>query len=95
MSESPRAKIGSEHFSAWMRQGLRELRAVFYPESNVAQQPEHGLYGTKTPGEVADDRKVYQLDLNADRADRSMMDERLERMPEAEPDDDMDLEIDD
>jgi hypothetical protein len=28
-----------------------------YTSSNVAQQPEYGLYGTKTPGEIADDRR--------------------------------------
>ena len=51
------AKIGEGHFSAWLRQGLRELRGALYPESNVAQSPEYGLYGTKTPGEVAEDRR--------------------------------------
>ena len=54
------AKIGEGHFAAWMRQGLRELRAAFYPDSNIAQSPEYGLYGTRTPGEVAESR-----DLNA------------------------------
>lgn len=61
------AKIGSEHFAAWLRQGLRELRAVFYPDSNVAQQPEYGLYGTKTPGEVAEDRHSDGRDLEDER----------------------------
>jgi hypothetical protein len=28
-----------------------------YTDSNVAQQPEYGLYGTRTPGEVAQDRR--------------------------------------
>jgi hypothetical protein len=57
------AKVGEGHFSAWMRQGLRELRAAFYPDSNVAQSPEYGLYGTKTPGEVAEDRRGDARDL--------------------------------
>ena len=43
-------KIGEGHFSAWMRQGLREIRAMFYPESNVAQPAEYGLYGTRHAG---------------------------------------------
>lgn len=54
-SETP--KWGSEHASAMFRQGLRELRGALYPESNVAQQPEYGLYGTVTPGEVAASRR--------------------------------------
>lgn len=59
------AKIGEEHFSAWLRQGLRELRAAFYPESNVAQPAEYGLYGTKTPGEVAEARREVELEPDA------------------------------
>lgn len=51
------AKIGEEHLEAWLRQGLRELRGALYPESNVAQPAEYGLYGTKTPGEVAEARR--------------------------------------
>lgn len=50
-------KIGAGHASAMARQGLRELRGAFYPDSNVAQQPEYGLYGTLTPGEIAADRQ--------------------------------------
>jgi hypothetical protein len=44
------------------RQGLRELRAAFYPESNVAQPAEYGSFGTKTPGEVAEDRRGESLE---------------------------------
>jgi hypothetical protein len=51
------AKIGEGSFKAAGRQGLRELRAALYPESNVAQPAEYGMYGTKTPGEIADDRR--------------------------------------
>ena len=61
------AKIGEGHFSAWMRQGLRELRGALYPDSNVAQSPEYGLYGTKTPGEVAEDRRGNDSDLEDER----------------------------
>lgn len=50
-------KIGEGHAWAMWRQGLRELRGAMYPESNVAQQPEYGLYGTLTPGEVAESRR--------------------------------------
>lgn len=51
-------KIGAGHASAMARMGLRELRGAIYPESNVAQQPEYGLYGTLTPGEVAESRRA-------------------------------------
>ena len=50
-------KIGSGHANAMLRQGLSELRASLYTGSNIAQQPEYGLYGHQTPGEIADDRK--------------------------------------
>jgi|GEM_PF-2650558 len=61
-------KIGEGHASAMGRQGLRELRGAMYPESNVAQQPEYGLYGTRTPGEVQDERwgKDNQMDSRGD-----------------------------
>lgn len=62
-----KAKIGAGHASAWFRQGLRELRAIFFPESNVAQQTEYGIFGTKTPGEVASGR---QPDSQASRMDQ-------------------------
>ncbi len=51
-------KIGSGHANAMLRQGLSELRASLYTGSNIAQQPEYGLYGHQTPGEIADDRKL-------------------------------------
>lgn len=51
------SKIGAGHAEAMFRQGLRELRGALYAESNVAQQPEYGLYGTRTPGEVAESRR--------------------------------------
>ena len=65
--KTPR-KWGSEHAPAMLRQGLRELRAGFYPESNVAQQPEYGVWGTKTPGEVAEDRRNDGHDLEDERS---------------------------
>lgn len=62
------AKIGAGHAEAWLRQGLNELRAAFYPESNVAQQPEYGLYGTRTPGEVAESRRSEGLNLEEEKS---------------------------
>ena len=51
------SKIGEGHAAAMGRLGLRELRGGEYPASNVAQQSEYGLYGTMTPGEVAEARR--------------------------------------
>jgi len=78
------AKIGEEHLSAWARQGLREVRGALYPESNVAQQPEYGLYGTKTPGEVAQDRRGEERDLEDERppAGDSVLASRLKQAEE-------------
>ncbi len=68
-------KIGAGHASAMFRQGLRELRAAVYPESNVAQQQEYGLYGTRTPGEVAESRRAEARDPDEERG--SILGERL------------------
>ena len=76
-------KWGSEHAPAMFRQGLRELRGAFYPESNVAQQPEHGLWGMKTPGEVAEDRRGDGRDLE-DEASKDGHSILGDRMREAE-----------
>ena len=72
-------KWGSEHAPAMLRQGLRELRSGFYPESNVAQQPEYGVWGTKTPGEVAEDRRGDGRDLEdeASKDGHSILDDRM------------------
>lgn len=45
-------KIGAGSFGAWIRTGWREIRAALYPDSNVAQQPDAGIWGNRTPGEV-------------------------------------------
>lgn len=52
------SKIGTGTASAWARQGLRELRAALYPESNVAQSPELGVFGTAAPQEVVEGRRA-------------------------------------
>ncbi len=74
------AKFGEEHFSAWLRQGLRELRGALYPNSNVAQAPEYGLYGTKTPGEVAEDRRGDARDLEDEQPRNSILSDRLRQV---------------
>lgn len=55
MSEK-KPKLGAGHASAMFRQGLSELRNSLYPESNVAQPAVYGIAGTRTPGEVMQDK---------------------------------------
>ena len=57
-------KVGEGHLAAMGRLGVRELRGATYPGSNVAQQSEYGLYGTLTPGEVAESRRGDGRDLD-------------------------------
>jgi hypothetical protein len=71
------AKIGEGHFSAMGRQGLRELRSAFYPSSNVASMTEYGMYGTKTQGEVAQDRRDDLIDPEDE--GRSVLQEKLQQ----------------
>ncbi len=72
------AKIGEGHLDAFLRQGLRELRGSMYPESNVAQPAEYGLYGTKTPGEVAEQRRdTLGRDLDEEQSKQSILGDRI------------------
>ncbi len=57
MADKAKPKFGAGHAHAMFRLGLQELRGSLYPESNVSQPTPYGIYGTKTPGEVADERK--------------------------------------
>lgn len=83
-------KIGEGHAAAMARLGLRELRqAAFFSESNVAQQTEYGLYGTRTPGEVAEARRSGEgkdlEEVAPEQGEKSVLAERLQ---EAETRDD-------
>lgn len=71
------AKVGEGSGSAFLRQGLRELRGALYADSNVAQPPEYGMYGTKTPGEIAEDRRGDARDLEEEKSQGSVLEERL------------------
>jgi hypothetical protein len=62
-------KIGDGHASAMFRQGLRELRGALYPDSNVAQPSELGLYGTLTPGEIGEARRGDERATDGDAGD--------------------------
>ena len=90
-NEPSEPKIGEGHLGAMGRQGLRELRAAIYPASNIAQQPEYGLYGTRTPGEIADDRRIVDRDFDEEPDRESIEDYRHQH--EGDRDDrDIDLE---
>lgn len=86
-NEETTQKWGTGHGSAMFRQGLAELRAAMYPESNVAQPPAYGIAGTKTPGEVMQEKQGEVRDPDER---PSMLDERTmhaeTRAQEREPD---------
>lgn len=79
MSDDNKPKIGAGHASAMFRQGLAELRGALYPESNVAQPPQYGIYGTKTPGEVMQEKQAEGRDPDEQ---PSVLEERMK--PEAQ-----------
>jgi hypothetical protein len=79
--DQPEPKIGAGHASAMFRQGLAELRAALYDDSNVAQPAQYGLYGTRTPGEVAEARRSEERDLNEE--PKSVLEERLQQSEHA------------
>lgn len=72
-------KIGAGHGSAMFRQGLRELRGALYPDSNVAQQTEYGMFGTQTPGEVAEARRDDGREMDEEEG-RSVLADRMRQV---------------
>ena len=54
---SEKVKIGTGHASAMARLGLRELRNAATVSRDGIADSEMGLYGTRTPGEVAEIRQ--------------------------------------
>lgn len=75
--ETGYTKIGAGHAGAMGRLGLAELRGSMYTESNVAQQPQYGLYGTRTPGEVAEARRPDERDMDEEHSRESIIEDRL------------------
>jgi hypothetical protein len=65
--EKQEPKIGAGHASAMARLGLAELRAAFVvSDSNIVQPSPYGIYGTKTPGEVQEERRSSSRDAGDD-----------------------------
>ncbi|MBE7508553.1 MAG: hypothetical protein HS101_20035 [Planctomycetia bacterium] len=75
--KQPQPKIGAGHAQAMFRQGLTELRAALYPESNVAQPSVYGIAGTRTPGEVMQEK---QGELRDPDEKPSILGERLKQV---------------
>lgn len=72
-----------EVLGASFRQGLHELGAALYPPGTVAQHPEYGMIGTRTPGEVADGlRGVESKSPSRDGQAPSVLDQHIEEARE-------------
>ena len=76
-------KIGAGHASAMFRQGLSELRAALYTDSNVAQPPQAGMYGTRTQGEVMQERGTYGGGSHEEPS--SVLQERIQQVEKEAP----------
>lgn len=67
-NDKPSPKIGAGHFGAMARLGLAELRAAtVFSESSIVQPAPYGIAGTKTPGEVQDERNAAAREASAAR----------------------------
>ena len=81
--EEPYQKIGAGHAAGMFRQGLKELRAAVYSEGNIAQQPDLGIVGNATPGEIAQSREAEAPQWEEEK--HSALDDRVQ--PAASRDD--------
>lgn len=93
MAKSQKApKWGAGSLKAMARLGLNEVRNAVYPESNVAQKhPELGIYGTRTPGEVQDERAGKQA--KEEKADSALGQRERQSEDRDEPDRDRGMEM--
>ena len=60
----------------------------------MAQNPEYGLYGTLTPGEVAEARRTDDRDLEQDGSHGSIVDDRLQQGKDHDDRDDPGMDMD-
>ncbi|MBX3357350.1 MAG: hypothetical protein KF745_02870 [Phycisphaeraceae bacterium] len=86
MSGKSRPKFGAGSLEAMGRQGLKEIRAAIFPESNIARDAEMGTFGTLTHGEVAD-QKHDERSAEGRETDRhvSVLDERMNQVRQMSP----------
>lgn len=72
-----------EVLSAYLRHGAHELGAALYGPGTVAQHPEYGMIGTKTPGQVADGlRQPDEPATSRDAPSPSLLDQYVEQARE-------------
>jgi hypothetical protein len=77
-------KWGAGSFSAWMRQGLKELRSLIYPQSPHSRDAELGLWGTSTPHEVWNSRNQKPA-ITPPAKENKAMNSPNQNTPEQEP----------
>lgn len=53
-SSDKKPKIGAGHMSAMLRQGLKEIQAMVYADSNIGREPEVGTFGNPTQSQIVD-----------------------------------------
>jgi hypothetical protein len=86
--EKQTPKISAGHASAIARLGLAELRAALYSESNIAQSAQYGIFGTRTSGEVVQERGTWGRDLDEQQpsaiAERVQCGQGADKVPEHE-----------
>ncbi len=88
-SDDTTRKAGEGHLGAMARLGLRELRELGNPGGNIAQPSEYGLYGTLTPGEVAESRRHDGRELEEEGMNRdSVLADRLQQAKDRDDRDD-------
>lgn len=63
-------KFGAGHAQAMARLGLRELREAVNPSKEGIAREEMGLYGTLTPGEIAQQKEAPEYDPLLDQEQR-------------------------
>lgn len=85
MNLSENNSRSKEVLGAYWRQGMHELGAALYPAGTVAQHPEYGMIGTRTPGEVADGLRADQETTPMkDNTEPSQLQQHMEQPPEPE-----------
>ena len=83
-AKQKKPKIGEGHLKAMLRQGLREVQSAMYTGSNIAREPEPGMFGNPTQGEIAADRRPGEQPsiLDAHSADARARAQRTRNAPE-------------
>ncbi len=78
MADKTESKIGDGHAAAMVRKGWHELGAAMYTGSNiVSQQNEYGIFGSITPGEVANSREGNKAADEEKQHEASIVDDRI------------------